>query len=376
MNVERNNVGHAIIGERMWLMANEEIKDSGDIQTYLGVSGMKYNTKGQMYFEDSIYFTHWKVDNEILSSETIFNTLEPESFEAPMHFFEKGMDWNQFGFVQNFKDALTGEIASPLHRNIHLELYYVVQGTFRIRIQDQVLELKQGEVILLNSNALHSDTFNTSEMELVIMGLNKDYFNDTFHNSLEDESLSKFIKNSFDPSFKDAVYWTFSKAEKRSVLDTSSYRIQQELRHRSVHYEQMIQIYLTRLFKSLSNDFIVTKYQSEGHGLRAIIFTEVQRYIDSNYATVTLDQLADFMKYSRDYFNRLIKEITGLTYMQYLQKVKVEKAQVFLVETQLTVSEIAELVGYQNVTHFYDIFKTMTNKTPNEYRNERHIFIK
>lgn len=352
-------------------MTIEEIKDNQDIQSYLGVSGMKYNTKGQMFFKDNIYFTHWNADQIRLSSETLFNTLETEGFEAPMHMFAQGMDWNQFGFIQNFKDALTGEIASPMHRNIHLELYYVVKGSFRIRVQDDVMTLKEGELILLNPNALHSDIFSQNEMELVIIGLNQSYFDERFHESIGNESLSQFIKSAFDLNVKDAEYWKFSARDKRNVLDTSSYRIQQELRHKSVHYDTMVQVYLTRLFKSLGEDFNIDKYRSEGHGLRAIIFSEVQRYMDVHYDSVTLDDLASFMKYSRDYFNRLIKEITGLTYMQYLQNLRVEKAKGLLVSSDLPISEIAEKVGYQNITHFYDVFKSIAHITPNEYRNER-----
>lgn len=356
----------------MWLMEIEKIKGSKDTEHYLDQSGMKYNTKGQMYFEDAIYLTHWNVDSKQLASETLFNTLKRERFDVAKHVFSEGMDWNQFGFVQNFKDGLTGEAATPMHRNIHLELYYIVKGHFHIRIQDQLVEINKGELILLNSNALHSDTFNNDEMELVIMGLNKDFFTNEFHKAIDNPDLSEFIMNSFDNNYKDAVYWKFSNSDKRTILDSSSYRIQQELRHPSFGYDEMISIYLTRLFKSLGQDFKITKYQSEGHGLRAILFAEVQRYIDQNYATVTLDHLAVFLKYSRDYFNRLIKEITGLTYMQYVQKVKMEKAQGFQLDTDLPISEIAEKVGYQNVSHFYDLFRTMTHKTPNEYRNGRH----
>lgn len=349
-----------------------EIKNDLDIQSYLGTSGMKYNNKGQMYFNDDIYFTHWSVDAIKLSSETLFNSLGREGFEAPMALFSKGMDWNLFGFLQNFKDSITGNVATPLHRNMHLELYYVVKGHFELRVQNEVLHLSEGELVLLNSNALHSDSFSSEAMELVIMGLNESYFDEDFHKYIENIELSNFIKNSFNPSYKNANYWTFKPVDRLSILDTSTYRIQQELRHRSIHYEKMIQVYLTRLFKSLGHDFKIQEYESEGHGLRAILFTEVQRYIESHYANVTLDDLAMYLKYSRDYLSRLIKELTGLSYIQYLQKIRVEKAMDLLDSTEMSVNEIAEQVGYQNNSHFYDIFKNIAHQTPNEYRNMRH----
>lgn len=348
-----------------------KIADNQDIQAYMGTSGMKYNTKGQMYFKDMMYLTHWKMGLSSLDSTTYFTNLETEGFAVTMDLFDREMDWNHFGFIQNFKDAQTDEIASPLHRNIHLELYYVVTGGFKIRVQDRILQLKQGQILLLNSNALHSDIFKQGLNETMILGLNEDVFNEAFLRQLENPKLVDFILQSFDTKMSDAQYMILEDYQDTQYLELLL-DLEQEIKQKDTSYQVLIEILLLRLFQKISNDKL-NIIESPGHGLKAIIFSEVKRYMDQNYANITLEQLSDTMKYSKDYFNRLIKEITGYTYMQYLQNIRIEKAQEYLLTTDLTVQEIAQKVGYHNTTHFYDVFRNISQQTPNEYRNKGHI---
>lgn len=58
-----------------------------------------------------------------------------------------------------------------------------------------------------------------------------------------------------------------------------------------------------------------------------------------------------------------------MSFLDYLNKVRIEKAKELLANTDLKVWEIAEKVGYKNPKHFARIFKDITGLTPNEYRD-------
>ena len=60
--------------------------------------------------------------------------------------------------------------------------------------------------------------------------------------------------------------------------------------------------------------------------------------------------------FQEDYFNRLIKSKTGLTYTAYLQDLRLKEAEHLLLTTRLSVDEISQQVGYQNKGYFYKIF--------------------
>lgn len=72
--------------------------------------------------------------------------------------------------------------------------------------------------------------------------------------------------------------------------------------------------------------------------------------------------------FQRDYFNRLIRKKTGMTYSEYLQNIRLEQAKRLLIETELTISEIAEQVGYRNKGYFYQLFVEKYNMTPGKYK--------
>ena len=76
-------------------------------------------------------------------------------------------------------------------------------------------------------------------------------------------------------------------------------------------------------------------------------------YIGGHYGDpVHLDKMARVMHMSTFYFCKMFKKATGLTFTDYLGRVRVEKAKNLLLNPHLRVSEIAYTVGFQSLTHF------------------------
>lgn len=101
-----------------------------------------------------------------------------------------------------------------------------------------------------------------------------------------------------------------------------------------------------------------------------IIFEEICNFIHKNYSTVTIQQLVETFHFQEDYFNRLFKKKTGMTYSAYVQDVRLTRAEKMLCSTNKSVSEIAELIGYHNKGYFYKIFQEKYGVTPQKYRKE------
>ena len=101
-----------------------------------------------------------------------------------------------------------------------------------------------------------------------------------------------------------------------------------------------------------------------------IIFEEVSEYIQQHYADITIQQLVDTFHFQEDYFNRLIKAKTGMTYSAYVQKIRLEKAEHLLISSGKSVEEIADIVGYHNKGYFYKIFQERYGMTPAKYRKK------
>jgi AraC family L-rhamnose operon transcriptional activator RhaR len=74
------------------------------------------------------------------------------------------------------------------------------------------------------------------------------------------------------------------------------------------------------------------------------------------------------MTISENYFSKLFKEVAGINFSEYVQKVRIDEACRLLRETDLKVLEVALRVGFNDLKFFYDVFKKITGKTPGDYR--------
>ena len=96
---------------------------------------------------------------------------------------------------------------------------------------------------------------------------------------------------------------------------------------------------------------------------------EITNYIQENYPSVSLEDLSEKFYLSKPYLSKYIKEKSGMTFGEILKKVRMKKARAMLKGTSMTVENVAESVGYQNVEHFNRLFKKMYQMTPVQYRN-------
>ena len=96
---------------------------------------------------------------------------------------------------------------------------------------------------------------------------------------------------------------------------------------------------------------------------------EIMNYIHENYLTVTLDELTEKLHLSKPYLSKYIKEKSGKTFGEIVKNVRMGKAKTLLKNTSMTVENIADSVGYQNVEHFNRMFKKKYDMTPIQFRN-------
>ncbi|MDF2924312.1 MAG: DNA-binding response regulator [Paenibacillaceae bacterium] len=90
-------------------------------------------------------------------------------------------------------------------------------------------------------------------------------------------------------------------------------------------------------------------------------------YIHEHYAEdLTLDDLAGRLFISKNYLNQLFKKVTGETFMNYVIRVRLEKAKALLLEGNHLIYEVAERVGYQNVPYFSTLFKKYCGMNPSD----------
>ena len=97
--------------------------------------------------------------------------------------------------------------------------------------------------------------------------------------------------------------------------------------------------------------------------------TRAREFIAQNQdRDVSLQEVAKAVNTSTFYFCKLFKKATGLTFTDYLSRVRIEKAKNLLLNPNLRVSEIAYEVGFQSLTHFNRMFRKLTGQSPSAWR--------
>lgn len=250
------------------------------------------------------------------------------------------------------------------HNHYHpkYEIYYLLNGDRNYFIQDRVYNVKKGDLVLINSNVMHKTVDGFSDFhERIIIEFEPGFFEGFLVNLMEIPLLRVFLK--------DYKILRLEEDEKK-LLENCFFKIIQEGKENDVDNNIALKIYLLDLLLVIETfykkiDTAKFEHPSKLHGRIAEIVT----YINENYMNdIGLDLLANEFFISTAHLSRAFKKVTGFSFVEYLNNLRVQKAQKYLSETKLSISEIAKMVGYQNSTHFGRMFKTITGSTPSEYK--------
>lgn len=101
------------------------------------------------------------------------------------------------------------------------------------------------------------------------------------------------------------------------------------------------------------------------------VYSQILAYINDNHTNVTLDILSKRFNYSKSYISHMFKSESGYTLKEYCNLLKIEDAKILLEESNISVTNIALSVGYNNFSYFINTFKKLTGETPLVWRKKR-----
>ena len=99
------------------------------------------------------------------------------------------------------------------------------------------------------------------------------------------------------------------------------------------------------------------------------VIMKVLRYIEDNYRTGSLTEIAERVHYGHTTLSRLITSKTGRNFTQLIQDKRLSQAAWFLLNTDKRIEDIANLVGYENMSYFHKLFHKCYGKSPKHYRD-------
>lgn len=278
------------------------------------------------------------------------------------------------GTIDNLNAALQKELMiiqtcdsdfSGMHSHPFFEFVYVLNGKAEHTINDHTMIISEGDYFIIDLNCSHGYRKLLDENDFCIV-------NCMF--------IPKFIDASLKGAkrFEELASFCISDFVKRggSTVALSSYhdqdgfvgalikRMMRESKEKKTGYAEMLRASLVNLIVGLARNETFDEGDKKEYVTR-----RVRAYADEHFfEQLHLGDICCELNFSLTYVSLTFKREMGMTFRDYLKKVRLERACGYLRTTDMTVAEISALVGYSDPAFLHKIFKKEMGFTPYEYR--------
>lgn len=275
-------------------------------------------------------------------------------------------------------------VSKKLHMHNFYELTYVLSGELTLSIEDEEVVYKAGDCCLCNKN-IHHWEHNDNSAEFVLFLIKEEYVKEVFQNNFEYDENRRLvlIDNVFDVFFSENKknplydakiyndYRLMDNADPRPAISLINSMIT-ELSENQSGRSHMMKALFCRFFELLRN---AEMYQEEIHWARLSnaenIVYQIAKAYKKKDGIFSRQEIEKITGYQSDYVERIFKKITGKTLLEYGKEIVVQKAADLLNDTDLSISDICEKLGYSNRNYFNKIFEAKYGVSPSEYRKLR-----
>jgi len=258
------------------------------------------------------------------------------------------------------------------HKDDFFEAEYVLQGEVTAFVEDTVITMDAGTILIVAPDANHSAcTFNDDAIMLNFL-IRKSTFEQRFMNILPDSDLLKsfFTKSLYGQ--KSQSYLQFNCGEDERLMSLAL-DIKQEYdrnnRYKNTMLSSLLSVFFVELVRKHEKDVIIPMNSGFVVNENTIFILE---YLQKNYANITLSHLSDFFNYSQRQMQRILIAATGMGFSANVKKLRMEHAREYLINTDLPVSKISEELGFYDSSSFRQAFKKYYDMTPQEFRNSNN----
>ncbi len=245
-----------------------------------------------------------------------------------------------------------------------MELAEITMGTVNIQIGTEFITAKRGDFLYLPPNMIFR-----AESEGGLAGIRGISF---------DSSIIETNMLSYEA---EILYMFFVQSENKIKLFTEGHpshpilcramaEAYEEYISKDVCYKLLVRSNIYRMMTELLRYYCVCKTDDDKSVYHNVLrLRPVISYIGNHFADkITIEELSEIIMVSADYFTKMFKKSIGKTPIDYINAIRVNRSMHLLIDTNKSMPEIAEAVGFCNANYFHRIFKQYMNTSPLAYR--------
>lgn len=247
-----------------------------------------------------------------------------------------------------------GDWYSIPHAHSHTELFYIVGGDGQFQIQDSLFPVHAHQLVVVNPGILHTEvSYEARPLEYIVLGI---------------EGLELTI-----PDSEETRYCIYSFPESNEVLACMR-SILREMQECKPDYQTVCLAYMDIIMVQLMRNASVCVTQTQSRFPANQQCAAVRDYIEQHYKeNITLDMLADKVSINKYSIAHAFKREYGVSPINFVLACRIREGKRLLAETDLSLSQIATVLGFSSPSYFSQRFRSAEGISPTEYRKANQL---
>ncbi len=251
--------------------------------------------------------------------------------------------------------------AHSYHYHDSYEIYYLFSGDRYYFIKDKTYHARRGSLVLIKPYEIHcASNFSEEPYERILISFKKSFLS---------ELLSAFATVNFFKSFEDGIHIIDVSPAERVFLESLLNSMLSEYKKDTDASKCFLKTALSELLLfSISIGRKESREELHQDAVRKTV-SLAAAYINNNFnEDISLNSVAERFFISPCYLSRTFKRVTGSSFTEYVNGVRIKEARRLLSKTDMSISEVAISVGFKSTTHFGRAFKALVGISPLSYR--------
>lgn len=268
-----------------------------------------------------------------------------------LHYFENP----DYPIIFHYNHLRKGVNNIQHHWHMNIELLFVTVGIIEVEIDGKITYATQGDIVVINSNAIHKIDVHTDDAFYYCLIIDYRFSTDLGFDTVN----TQFTSINSDPEIKN-IY---------QLIINESHSMKP-------HYKKAVRALCHTMLILLDRNQVqhrdlVKHSDSKAQSNNIESIKTAIEFIHTNYhLKFSLDTMSQHVAVSKFHMCRIFKEITGITISQYTNQVRLVKARNHIVNDDISVSEAADITGFNSISYFTKSFKSFFGYPPSKSKSQ------
>lgn len=256
------------------------------------------------------------------------------------------------------------------HFHSEYEIYLLLRGKRRLFFGNRSYLMEAGTLALIDSNRIHMTCSvpedADSHYERIILYLRREKVEE-FDQSFPELEMGTFFQQ------HNGIFVLSPQAQEQTMSMFQA--VMRELDGQQEKSRTLIDLEILRFFVQFWRgnrpaNYLMDEQRSNRKGKYATVYA-ASDYISVHFREeITLERLAKEFYVSKSYLSRSFKEVVGFGFREYVNILRIQLALEMLGDTDLSISEISEAVGFESISYFGQVFQKHLAVSPSQYRKD------